>query len=369
MPQPLHVLHITYDMSIGGTEQVIRNLVEALDKSQFISSILCIDGKIGLWGKELQDKGYRLFCLKRLPGFDRKLIKEIRALIRRENIDIVHCHQYTPYTYGWFGALFTGKPVLFTEHGRFYPDSRKFKRRLINPILQRMTAAITSISQATKAALVGFENLNGSKIEVIYNGIADTHVAPNAKLRSELGLVDSDIVIGTISRLDVIKNHPMILRALQRSLKLHPNLRLLIVGDGPMRDELHQLSHDLGVKDHVIFTGLQPKPQAYLAIMDIFLLPSLSEGTSMTLLEAMCFAKPSIATAVGGTPEILVDKKTGLLIANKDEDGLVKAIQILANNNELRIQYGGNARATYKKSFTLDIMVRNYEKLYRRIVN
>jgi len=362
-----HILHVTYDMNIGGTEQVIRNLVEGLDKTRFKSSILCIDGTIGPWGQSLQEKGYTHYCLKRQPGFDRALIRDIRNILREADIDIVHCHQYTPYTYGWFASLFTGKPVIFTEHGRFYPDVSSTKRRLINPLLQLRTAAITAISAATKQALVQFENLSADRIEVIYNGIADSVTAPSAALKDSLGIADGEVVLGTISRLDPIKNQAMMLKAFKRAIAQAPNLRLLIVGDGPLRAELEYLTRDLGISDRVIYTGFQPEPKKYLAIMDVFLLPSLSEGTSMTLLEAMSFGIPSIATAVGGTPEIIQNQETGLLIENEDESGLVEAIIELAGSEERRKKYGSNARRQYETRFTLESMTAQYEKLYHRI--
>lgn len=365
---PRKILHLTYDMNIGGTEQVIRNLVEGLDPNRFRSSVLCIDGNIGPWGQHLQARGIEHICLQRRPGFDTGLIRAIHRLLRREPFDLLHCHQYTPYTYGWFGALGTGKPVIFTEHGRFYPDVSHFKRRLINPFLQRRTAAITAISAATKQALVDYENLSADKIAVIYNGIADTRVAADPTLRHQLGFDTDDIVLGTISRLDPIKNQAMLLRAFKQARGKNKRLRLLIVGDGPLRADLHELAAHLNIADAVVFAGFQPNPQAYLALMDIFLLPSLSEGTSMTLLEAMSFAKPSIATAVGGTPEILTHRDSGLLIANEDEPALVTAIEELAAAPALRATLGANARRRYEQRFSLEAMTREYEKLYDAIL-
>lgn len=362
------ILHVTYDMHIGGTEQVIRNLVEGLDPDRFQSSILCIDGTIGPWGQQLQAKGIAHHCFQRQPGFDRHLIRNIRRLIQRERYDVVHAHQYTPYTYGWFGALFTGVPVVFTEHGRFYPDSSSAKRRLINPLLQWRTAAITSISAATRQALVTYENLSAERIAVIYNGIADTRIAADPGLRHQLGFDDKAIVVGTISRLDPIKNQAMLLKAFKQAFATNADLRLLIVGDGALREELQALTRALGLEAVVVFTGFQPNPQAYLAAMDVFLLPSLSEGTSMTLLEAMSFEKPSIATAVGGTPEIVRDGVTGILIANEDEAGLAAAMSKLAASASLRSELGSAARADYERRFTLPAMTREYEKLYDRIL-
>lgn len=364
----IHVLHVTYDMNIGGTEQVIRNLVEGLPSESYKSSILCIDGSIGPWGEELAKKGIRHHCFKRQPGLDFSVIKRIQKLIKAEAIDIVHCHQYTPYIYGLFGAFFTRTPVIFTEHGRFYPDTSSMKRRVLNPILQLRTNAITAISKATAKALEEFENFNLTKINVIYNGIIDNASPPDLSLKQSLNIEPDDIVLGTISRLDTIKNQTMMLRAFKKATSLHPNIKLLIVGDGPLKQELHALTQELDLSDVVIFTGFQSNPQSYLAIIDVFLLPSLSEGTSMTLLEAMSFSKPSIATSVGGTPEIITHNTTGVLIDNEDELGLVNAIDHLVKDPHARTTYGINARQEYERSFTIKSMSDQYQSLYRSLV-
>lgn len=361
------LLHVTYDMNIGGTEQVIKNLIDGLNPDRFQSSVLCVDGAIGPWGKELQSRGVEHYCFQRQPGFDLALIKRIRKLVLDERFDIIHAHQYTPYTYGWFGSVLTGVPIIFTEHGRFYPDFSSAKRKLINPLLQMRTAAITAISDATRKALVEFENLSASKIEVIYNGISDCITHYDQALAESLGLNEGAVVFGTISRLDPIKNQVMMIKAFARYLEKNSDARLLIVGDGPIRAELEQLVASLDIAAAVCFTGFQSKPQSYLALMDVFLLPSLSEGTSMTLLEAMSFSKPTIATAVGGTPEIVVDGESGRLIPNQDEAALVAAMDELGRSSDLRLQMGAQARCSYEKMFTLPTMVAHYESLYERL--
>ena len=362
-----HILHVTYDMNIGGTEQVIRNLIEGLDPDKFVSSVLCIDGEIGPWGKELQQKGVDHFCLTRKPGFDLDLIKAIRKLIKQHKFDVIHCHQYTPYTYGWFGSIFTNTPIIFTEHGRFHPDSSSKKRKLINPLLQLRTAAITAISEATKQALVKFENFSEQQIDVIYNGIEDTVVTASESLRTELGISTDEIVFGTISRLDPIKNQTMMLKAFKQAIEANDKLKLLIVGDGPSKKELHDLTEELKLTDSVIFTGFQPNPQAYLALMDVFLLPSFSEGTSMTLLEAMSFSIPAIATAVGGTPEILIHETTGILTESGNTNNLTKTMIDLVENSTLRLEYGKNARNRFEAHFPLVVMAKKYQALYTHV--
>ena len=145
---------MTFDMAIGGTEQVIRQLVENRDADRYVHIVACIDNAIGELGVELQARNVAVIRLARRPGFDMALVRALRAMIKAQRIDIVHCHQYTPYVYGLLAAVWLPAKVVFTEHGRFYPDIYKWKRAVINPLFARFTAAITAISQATANALV-----------------------------------------------------------------------------------------------------------------------------------------------------------------------------------------------------------------------
>ena len=122
LPKKKKILHLTYHMGIGGTEQVIFQLVNNADDSLFENSIVCLEGEVGPIGQQLQESGTQFHILHRNPGFDTDLIKSVRNIIKSENIDIVHCHQYTPYVYGVLASLITSARVVFTEHGRFHPD-------------------------------------------------------------------------------------------------------------------------------------------------------------------------------------------------------------------------------------------------------
>ena len=364
------ILHITFDMNIAGTEQVIRQIIENTDTEKFLPIVLCIDGTIGPLGKKLVDSGVEVLLLSRKPGLDFKLIRDITDILIEQSIDIVHCHQYTPYIYGLFAALRCKTRVIFTEHGRFYPDERKWKRIICNPILSLFTHAVTAISSATADSLVKIENFPRKKVQVIYNGINDVAKldVDIAQLLEQLKIPKGHTVLGTISRLDPIKNQEMMLKAFKNVLAENPNTTLLIIGDGPIRDKLEELSRSLCIEQNVIFTGFQVDPQRYLKIMDVFLLSSLSEGTSMTLLEAMAFSKPSVVTAVGGNPEIVTDRVQALLTKNEDTEAFSQAIIELLNNSPLRNSLGEAARERYENIFTVDKMSESYEELYVRIL-
>jgi len=361
----LHILHVTYDMEIGGAEQVIMQLVKGLDSAKYTSSVLCINDKIGSMGIELQNDGVQHYSLGRQPGLDFSLIKSIRELLREIDVDVLHCHQYTPYTYGVLAAMFMHKKVIYTEHGRFYPDSYSWKRRLINPIISRATDSTTAISAATKDALVHYEWFPARSIEVIYNGLKKKPRSTETdSIRSELGLTTNQIIAGTISRLDPIKNQTMMIHAFDLVRKERPDCVLLLVGDGPERETLEQQVSTLNLQDHVIFTGFKTDPKPYLDLIDVFLLSSHSEGTSMTLLESMSEGKPCVVTAVGGNVEILDHEISGMIVDSGDTKGFADAVLRLLNDSALFNDISAKARQAFNEKFELQYMIDAYQLLY-----
>lgn len=364
---PKKVLHLTYDMRIGGTEMVIRNIIEGSDRDLFLMSIFCIEEPIGPWGIELQNQGVKITAKARKPGFDLTLIANINRHLKENNIDVIHCHQYTPWVYGVLAAVGTKTKVIFTEHGRFYPDSSSWKRKLINPLLCKITNHVTSISKATKEALVEYENIPKNRIEVIYNGIASLQVNQNEtqKTRTKLGINTSTTIIGTIARLDPIKNHKMMLNSFAIIVKQFDDIKLIIVGDGEERENIKTQISNLDLVNKVILTGYDPRPQRYLELMDIYLLSSLSEGTSMTLLEAMSLGKPCIATDAGGNPEIVKNFETGLITSNDDAAKFAEAVMTLLNQHELCSNYGQEGKRVFDSSFNVTKMNEKYALLYQ----
>ena len=354
-------------MRIGGTEQVIKNLIEGSDKQLFDMSIFCIEQPLGPFGQMLLEKRIVIDSAQRREGFDIKLINTIRQHIKKTNIEVLHCHQYTPWVYGALAAIGTGTKVIFTEHGRFYPDSTSWKRKIVNPILNLLTHKITAISKATKQALIKYEYLPENRIEVIYNGILPLKNAPEQTrlLKQKLHLSSSYPILGTIARLDPIKNHSMMFQAFKLVLKKYPDSILILVGDGEERENLEQLVNELGIRKNVIFTGYIPTPQHYLDCMDMFLLPSLSEGTSMTLLEAMSLSKPCVVTDAGGNPEIIEHKITGLVTENNQVEQFSKAIVTLLENKKIIEQMRIQSKLRFDRLFNARKMCSQFEKLYQ----
>jgi glycosyltransferase involved in cell wall biosynthesis len=360
------VLHITYDMRIGGTEMVIKNIIEGSNPEVFDMSIFCVEEPIGPWGIELQNNEIQIASQARQPGFDISLIFAIRKHIKTHNIDILHCHQYTPWVYGVLAALGTKSKVIFTEHGRFYPDFSSWKRKMINPWLCKITQHITAISKATKQALVEYENIPENKIGVIYNGIMPLAVnsAEVANIREELGIEKGTFVFGTVARLDPIKNHKMMLKAFKLVKEQHSNVVLIIVGDGDEKQHIMASIKSLNLQNDVLLTGYKTNPTAYLAMFDVFLLSSLSEGTSMTLLESMSISKPCVVTDAGGNKEIIINNENGYVSANDDAQAFAGSMVKLFTNQKLREKMSVQSLIRFQQLFSDNIMNKLFSNLY-----
>lgn len=353
-------------MGIGGTEQVIYQLVKNANAAEFENSIVCLEGEIGPIGQQLQESGTRFHVLNRTPGFDTSLIKSVRKLMQTENIDIIHCHQYTPFVYGVIAALLTNAKVVFTEHGRFHPDRYSWKRRLINPLLGLTTSSIVAISSATKDALAEFEWFRRGSIQVIYNGIAAT-TPTDTKQDNEFNLTDRNLVFGTITRFDTIKNLPMMVNAFAKVHKQHPDVRLLLVGDGDQKPAIEQLVEALNLKKVVIFTGFQTNTKKFMSLIDVYILSSFSEGTSMTLLEAMSFSTSCIVTDVGGNIELIQNDVNGLVVESDNVSQLADAMFRLLAEEKTRVQLGSNAKQTFDDKFALNHMIQSYRDVYLKV--
>jgi len=288
-------------------------------------SIFCIEAPLGPWGQALQENGIQVAEHNRKPGFDKALINSIRQHIKSQDIDILHCHQYTPWVYGTLAAIGLGKKIIFTEHGRFYPDVSSWKRRFVNPILSALSYRTTAISQATKQALIDYEFLNAKNIDVIYNGIeglsADKH--QSSALKKELGIPSDDVVFGTIARLDSIKNHKMMLNAFAQLLSEHEQSTLVIVGDGDLMPALQAQVNELDISHKVVFTGYITYPKDYLAFFDVF-----------------------------------------IVTENDNKQEFANAMLNLARNKDVTLQYGVNAKVRFTQSFTVAQMSAQYSDLY-----
>ena len=316
------IVHVVISMVMGGAERLVYDMVRYPAFADNPPAVCCMD-EIGELGEKLIQEGYRVYHKNRRAGLDFGMIAWLRDVIRREKADVVHAHQYSPLFYAVPASLASGARVVYTEHGRFYPERKSWKRSLFNPLLALGADSLVSISHATAQAMATYDNFPLRRIKVIHNGIDASNFNPPidkvAKLR-ELGLNQTCKIIGTAARLNSIKNIDMMMRVMKLILEKCPDSYLVIAGQGEERERLEAMAVDLEISDNVKFIGLRFDLAEIYQLFDVFLLTSFSEGISVTLLEAMASGVPSVVTDVGGNREVVVDGETGFLAPlNSDE--------------------------------------------------
>jgi glycosyltransferase involved in cell wall biosynthesis len=290
-------------------------------------------------------------------------------LIYRRRVDLIHVNSYVPGNYARLAAALMQVPIVIDHWHGFIRFSRK--RRLICRFLGRFTDLSLAVSQGVKDYLLKEIGLDPAKIRVVVNGVdvaALDAAAPGEAVRRDLGLPAEAPVIGLVGRLDHWgKGHQELFTALAQIHASHP-VHALIVGGGRREDEVRQLAVSLGLAESVHFLGPRRDVPDLLNAMDIFVLPSYSEGVSLALLEAMAAGLPVIATAVGGTPEVVTDGVTGLLIPPRDPAALAGALERLLNDPAWAKQLGAKARVHVRQHFSLDRPGREINGIYEELV-
>jgi glycosyltransferase involved in cell wall biosynthesis len=363
----LRVMQIVLSLDPGGTERLVIEIAKGLRPT--VEPFICCLDQAGAWAPELAADGIPVTALGRRPGFHPRLGQQIARLASAHRAGLLHCHHYSPFVYGQMAALVhPGLRVVFTEHGRLSDAPPSLKRRLVNPVLGRLPAAIFAVSEDLRRHMIA-EGLPADRVRVVHNGIslgARPTSADRDAARRSLGVDADSILIGTVGRLDPVKDLSTLLEALRILRSGRRNVRLVIVGDGPERARLEQQATRMGVGELVAFMGYRSDPRCLLPGFDMYVNSSTHEGISLTLLEAMAAALPIVATEVGGTPEVVVQDHTGLLVPARSPDRLAMAIEDLIRSPERRRAMSDRARARVEQQFSLQAMTKRYLDAYIR---
>jgi len=365
------VCHVVLGLPSGGTEHLVYQMIQNPPRG-FSASAICFDD-LGILGQDGVSRGMEIVCLGRKAGLDWTLAARIAGHARRRNVRILHCHQYTPWFYGILSKLL--KPelkVVFTEHGRFYPDVVSWKRRCFNKVMGPLTDCITGVSPATLKALREVEGFNASRMLLIYNGVDGSNFeVPDSRteLRSKLGLSPARHYFILTCRLDPIKWIDGLLQAFRLVVDRSPETGLLLIGDGHLRESIASQIRQLGLQDHVVMPGYQPNVAEWLKAADVFVMSSLSEGTSVSLIESMAAGLPCVVTRVGGNEHVMQDGVTGVLVPPRSVEALAEGMHRMIVDWDMRARFGQNALKRFKEHFQLTAMLQGYEGIYRSLLN
>lgn len=361
----INVMHTVLSLEVGGLEKVVCDMVLGLNKEWFNVEVCCFD-TLGELSELLKKNYIYVNLLKRNQDkYDFFFPFRLRKLLREKNVQILHMHSGTFFLGTQAGVLARIPAMIYTDHGRHLVEPKflvgmdRFSSMFANKVI--------AVSNQLEEYLVDVVKLPCSKTTTIINGIDTTMYKPRNKstcLMDEFGIGESTKVIGTVGRLAEVKDQATMIKAFARVNQQFQECILMLVGDGPKKNDLQQLVKDQGLSDKVFFVGSRGDVPNLINLFDIFLLTSLSEGTSISLLEAMSSGVTPIVTDIGGNTSIVDNELNGIKIKPGDVDRLSDSIIGLLTNDDLRYRLGRNAINKVREKYSMSNMIQEYTDLY-----
>ena len=366
-----HVLHIAQHIEIGGLESLVVEICTHLDRSIFNVSILCLAGYDERYAARLRSAGIEIQLIEKRGNFDVAFFRDVGRYVKEVRADVLHAHSGCFLEAAIISRISRVDKVVFTAHGM--PLSNDVQAILEDRLAAFAFHEIVAVSDEIAAEMKTRLPWVRDRIRVILNGVdTDRYRSTIPRERSSTLLGDYDLsedtfLIGSVGRLESVKNYPMLLRALaalpeDSQSKAH----LFLVGEGDSRAELRALANELGIANRVTFLGMQYHVHEILPLFDAFALSSVTEGTSISLLEAQACGLPAVVTDVGGNSRIVQDGRTGFLCDLNDDDAMSLALHRLQSDPRLAKQMGNAARSRVQEEFDLRSTVGEYEQIYRR---
>ena len=347
-------MHILLSLEYGGAERVAVNLVNQLHGNGF-ECFLCLCDKEGPLLRHLS-RDVSVEVAGRKQGIDFVLPFKLKTIMRRFRPDIVHMHNSTALFYGVVAAKLAGiQKLILTQHGTSQQHSKMhIVIKMLSPYIKKAVA----VSENSYWYCRKMYGLNNGRLKIIMNGIEENLYKEDRgkreEVRKRLGIKE-EFIIGHIARLSEEKDQSTLLYAFAEVAAKIEKVKLIIVGEGPLRNTLHSIVYSLRLEDKVIFVGGQDDIASFLNIFDLFVLSSVREGTSLTLLEAMAAGVPVVATNVGGNSKVVLDNKTGMLVPPKNPNILAEKIMYLLNSSPVRRSFAEAARERVVKEFSIDL--------------
>ncbi|TDI84430.1 MAG: glycosyltransferase [Caldithrix sp.] len=370
----INLLHIVNGFAIGGGElkllELVKNLVEK--RADKYTVTVCSVGQGGTLQPEFERLGIKVFVIEKKHKFDISQVFKVCRIIKQEQIDLVQTTLFYADVIGALAAKLTGvDAVISWDTVSHPPDSHetRLRHKLSYQLCMRFVKRIVAVSEGVKKYLIEDRKIASKKIVIIHYGIdlslfKSRNGFLDKRKRSELGLPDHKIVIGTVARLEIQKGHRYLIAAAPEIINKFSNVVFVFAGDGTLRQELETQVNELGLQENFRFLGFRKDVKELLFAFDVFVLPSLFEGLPNVILEAMASGRPIVATAVDGTPELIEHNETGLLVPPKSPHALQEQILNLLENEEKGSKLGRQAKEMAKQKFSFDQQFRKFEEVY-----
>lgn len=364
------VFLVTVGLGVGGTEVQLMEIAERLDPERFAVTVVALKGEGAIAG-EMRKRGIKVVALNGAGKLDARVFFRFFSLARTEKPDIIHSFLPLANYVGIIVGHMLKVPVLIASYRGLEQRKSRFSV-WVDRLVVRLAQATTCCSDAVRWFAINRFAGDPNKYMTIYNGIDIERFRRVSTIsKSHLGLREGIATMGTVCRLEEpTKGLAVLLKGLAQ-LSQRPDIppfQLLLVGDGPSVNALHRLSEELGLNEVVIFAGLRCDVEQILPLLDLFVLPSLSEGFGIALVEAMAAGCPVVATAVGGIPEVVQAGRTGVLVPAGDSFALADALAGLLNDPCKANTLGREGQRGVATQFSVSTMVRHHENLYERLL-
>lgn len=362
----INVLHLLLSLEIGGMERFVYEHCLEIDKKLFNISVCCID-RLGGFSEKLKENGIKVDLLRKNQNhFDYLFCLKLSKYLKNNKIDILHIHSGAFFHGSVAGVLSKTSKIIYTEHGRHYVEPLSIY--FLDKISSFFVHKIVTVSPELKTHLIEKIKLPSKKITTIINGVNTKEFSPRGKsekMLAEFGIPSDYKVIGSVGRLVEIKDYFTLIQAFARVLVKIPKSKLVLVGEGPCLGKLKELASELNVFESVIFTGSRADVPQILNIFDVFVLPSLLEGTSFSLLEAMATGVPVVVTNVGGNPSIVKDDYNGYTVDPKDSITMSEKIENLLLDIIKANRFKVNGIKLVEERYSLLSNINEYINLYK----
>ena len=376
-PAPL-VVHIIHRLQIGGMENGLVNLINRTSEARYRHAIVCLTESTDFC-ERIARKDVEIVALNKRDGKDPAIYRRVWRLLRRLQPAIVHTRNLPTIDMASTAVVAGVRHRVHGEHGRdsFEVDGGNRKYNLMRRVISPAVSRYVTVSRDLEVWLRDVVGAPARKVRQIYNGVDCAMFQPAQNGRTPLpidGFADDDsIIFGTVGRMQSVKDQPTLARAFVRLHGLAGDdghrMRLVLIGDGPLRAEAQAILDQAGLGRQAWVPGARNDVRDLLKALDVFVLPSIAEGICNTILEAMASGLPVIATAVGGNPELVFEGETGALVPPSEPEAMAASMLGYVTNPALARQHGATGRRRAETAFDLNVMVENYLGLYDELLH
>ena len=370
------VVHLIYKLDVGGLEKVMLDCIQGTVHKGVEHAVIALTEATEF--AQMLPENVQVFSLNKKPGSDLACHIRLFRILRKLKPAVIQTYNIATIEYHPIAWLAGVKGHIHAEHGRdiYDPKGENKKHNLLRRLMVFFIHSYIAVSDDLTQWLINYVGLSKKKVKLIYNGIDTEKFAQKQELsRDILPFGKNTYLFGAISRLTPIKDHQNLIHAfailnnkLYQKSNRTDDIKLVIVGDGPLATELRALVEELDLKDHVYFTGEQSEIEKILPELNVYVMSSIAEGIPLAILEAMSVGLPIVSTEVGGIPELLENNKQGLLVPAQDSEALANAMLWMLEHDVESLEQGKRNRDIVDSKFSLSAMVDSYLQEYKKLI-